>query len=91
MGTALAVPIFIKSKTMTVNTKKPVLQKLDDAELNEINGGSSANMTMSSGTGSLLSMEFQWQDGNRSKDYKISAGNDISLDLTAYGSGAKMS
>lgn len=76
---------------MKVKVKNPMLRQLDDAELKAINGGASASMTMSSSADSLLSMEFQWQQGDRSKDYKISAGNDINFDLTAYGSGAKIS
>jgi hypothetical protein len=91
---AKAVSTFILHliyKIMTVKVKTPVLQTLDAAELKETNGGTSdsasASMTMSSNADSLLSMEFHWQQGDRSRDYKISAGNNINFDVNAYGNG----
>ena len=68
--------------------KRNDIRGLSTEESRNINGGnneSSASMSMTSGTDSLLSMEFKWQQGDNYKEYKISAGNDVDLNLNAYG------
>nr|WP_067055162.1 hypothetical protein [Mucilaginibacter sp. L294] len=74
---------------MKTDVKSPGLCVLNADELRDINGGTAigASMTLSSGTDSLLSIEFKWRQGGRSRDYKLSIGNDIDFNLNAYGNG----
>jgi bacteriocin-like protein len=60
---------------------------LNTEELQQINGGSAgeASMTMSSGANSLLSMDFEWQQGDMSRSYKIAVGQDVHFNVGAYG------
>lgn len=72
---------------MTVKVKTKKLGQLSADELAAINGGTTttASMTMSSSADSLLSLNFEWQQGDQSRSYKISAGNNIDLNVGAYG------
>ncbi|MFD0751883.1 hypothetical protein ACFQZS_17145 [Mucilaginibacter calamicampi] len=76
---------------MAVKNKKQNLRQLDAAESTEINGGTtnSASINMSSSTDSLLSIEFNWQQGDSSKSYKVEAGKDVDVNLNVYGNGTQ--
>jgi hypothetical protein len=88
--------LFVKKLKYTVmktNVKKQNLQPLNSEELAMVNGGASTNsasMTMSSSADSLVSMEFNWQQGDNYRDYKISAGNGIHADLNAFANGSSI-
>jgi len=71
---------------MTVKVKNK-LPELSPEELKDINGGStnSASMTLSSSTDSLVSMDFEWRQGDMSRSWKISAGNNVDINLQAFG------
>lgn len=75
---------------MKTKVTTPTLQPLSAAELAATNGGASdgASMTMTSSTNSLVSMEFKWQQGNNYRDYKLSAGNGIHVNLDAFANGS---
>ncbi len=74
---------------MKTKAKTPQLQELDAADLQTINGGATngASMTISSSADSLVSMEFKWQQGDNYRDYKLSAGNGIHVNLDAFANG----
>ncbi|MDN3582074.1 hypothetical protein [Mucilaginibacter flavus] len=74
---------------MKTKAKTTQLQELAPVDLQAINGGAAngAGMTMSSSADSLVSMEFKWQQGDNYRDYKLSAGNGIHVNLDAFANG----
>ncbi|QXV65982.1 hypothetical protein INP83_02485 [Mucilaginibacter sp. 21P] len=68
---------------MTAKKNSTQLRELNSDEIATINGGATdgASMSLSSSADSLLSIEFNWQQGNNSRSYKLSAGNNIEADL----------
>jgi len=71
---------------MNVNGNKIQLCELSHTEMVNISGGSAdgASMAISSNANSLLSIGFNWQQGDSSRSYKVSVGNDIHADLNLF-------
>jgi len=84
---SLAAPYYFKVEIMPVKTKNNSFRQLNDEVLKQINGGAanSGSISMTSGAGSLLSMDFEWHQGDMSKSFKIEVGQNIDFNLNAFG------